>query len=247
MGRGVREKEHSPPLAPRCANAQNAGGSPQSSPSAQQAAAHAAALAAAAAASPTSPHGNLPYEPTSPHTPTAAASASPTPAGARPAAAAAAAAHHAAPPAPFVLGSNGMPQPQAAAAHSSSSSAAATIPNANAFRTPPGTPLAGGALPDHATLPPPSASAIARLNRDPALLTVCNDLPPHMDRPAWRIEDYTLIQKIHAGYASAVYKAFCRCAREQAVITSAEQASNTSLTVWLCAVEGVPVLEGRID
>ncbi len=65
-------------------------------------------------------------------------------------------------------------------------------------------------LPECATLPKINDAAKARMARDPGLLTVANDLPSNMDRAVWRLEDFTLLQKLHAGYASAVYKAFCR-------------------------------------
>jgi hypothetical protein len=71
---------------------------------------------------------------------------------------------------------------------------------------PPGSPAAN----EYLGLPLPSEGALLRMQRDPNLLTVCNDLPPLMDRPAWRVEDYTLQTKVHAGYASAVYKAHCK-------------------------------------
>lgn len=78
----------------------------------------------------------------------------------------------------------------------------------NASMGPPGVTVPPGSP----GLTPPSPQALQRLETDSNLLAVCNDLPPAMDRPQWRVEDYTLLQKMHAGYASAVYKAICRCA-----------------------------------
>lgn len=49
--------------------------------------------------------------------------------------------------------------------------------------------------------------------RDPNLITLCNGLPARMDRPCWRLDEFVLLQKMHLGYASAVYKAHCKCVR----------------------------------
>jgi hypothetical protein len=42
------------------------------------------------------------------------------------------------------------------------------------------------------------------------LLIVCEALPLGMARARWRVEDYIVLSKCHAGYASAVYKATCK-------------------------------------
>jgi hypothetical protein len=49
-----------------------------------------------------------------------------------------------------------------------------------------------------------------QLKRDTNILAICDDLPQGMERPVWRIEDYTHLEKVHEGYASSVYRALCK-------------------------------------
>jgi hypothetical protein len=49
---------------------------------------------------------------------------------------------------------------------------------------------------------------------DTILLAVAPVLPPNMARENWCMKDYAIVEKMYTGYASTVYKAWCKASGE---------------------------------
>lgn len=69
---------------------------------------------------------------------------------------------------------------------------------------------ARGGLASHASparpSPPPRPNTV--------LLAVAPVLPPNMARASWCMKDYAIVEKMYTGYASTVYKAWCKASGE---------------------------------
>jgi len=71
------------------------------------------------------------------------------------------------------------------------------------------------AMPPQQHINPPSASFSAKEEAPPStLLAVSPVLPPKMARPVWCLKDYAIVEKMYTGYASTVYKAWCKLSGE---------------------------------
>ncbi|GLC44089.1 hypothetical protein PLESTB_000930600 [Pleodorina starrii] len=68
-------------------------------------------------------------------------------------------------------------------------------------------------------LQPMPSDPLANPHHGPTIpLVVSPNLPPRMQRPQWRLSDYSLGDKLYTGYASTVYKAVCRASGEVVVL-----------------------------
>eukprot|EP00197_Chlamydomonas_leiostraca_P002925 CAMPEP_0202857414 /NCGR_PEP_ID=MMETSP1391-20130828/360_1 /ASSEMBLY_ACC=CAM_ASM_000867 /TAXON_ID=1034604 /ORGANISM="Chlamydomonas leiostraca, Strain SAG 11-49" /LENGTH=678 /DNA_ID=CAMNT_0049536207 /DNA_START=165 /DNA_END=2201 /DNA_ORIENTATION=- len=65
-----------------------------------------------------------------------------------------------------------------------------------------------------------AASITGRQHAPSTLLAVAKDLPPKMARPVWNLRDYAVVEKMYTGYASNVYKAFCKYSGETVCLKS---------------------------
>ena len=75
--------------------------------------------------------------------------------------------------------------------------------------------------PDTLSIPPqppspgPATSSAGKEEAPPStLLAVSPVLPPKMARPVWCLKDYAIVEKMYTGYASTVYKAWCKLSGE---------------------------------
>lgn len=58
------------------------------------------------------------------------------------------------------------------------------------------------------------SGAIEATGQSSRLLAVSPSLPPRMQRKEWYLKDYAILEKLYTGYASTVYKAFCKFSGE---------------------------------
>eukprot|EP00798_Chlamydomonas_sp_ICE-L_P024939 gene24939-10593_t len=65
---------------------------------------------------------------------------------------------------------------------------------------------------------PPSTSSGPNPVPKPETIVVSACLPYSMMRPAWRMEDYSDLKKLHSGYASSVYSAMCAHSGQKVVL-----------------------------
>jgi len=65
-----------------------------------------------------------------------------------------------------------------------------------------------------------AASITGRQHAPSTLLAVAHDLPPKMARAVWSLRDYAVVEKMYTGYASNVYKAFCKLSGETVCLKS---------------------------
>lgn len=64
------------------------------------------------------------------------------------------------------------------------------------------------------------------------LLAVCPNLPAKMSRPMWTMKDYAIVEKMYKGYASTVYKAFCKRSGELVCLKAYDMANLCELNRW---------------
>ena len=60
----------------------------------------------------------------------------------------------------------------------------------------------------------PTGAAPAKEAPPSTLLAVSPVLPPNMAREVWCLKDYAIVEKMYTGYASTVYKAWCKSSGE---------------------------------
>eukprot|EP00201_Polytomella_parva_P001477 CAMPEP_0175087784 /NCGR_PEP_ID=MMETSP0052_2-20121109/30025_1 /TAXON_ID=51329 ORGANISM="Polytomella parva, Strain SAG 63-3" /NCGR_SAMPLE_ID=MMETSP0052_2 /ASSEMBLY_ACC=CAM_ASM_000194 /LENGTH=633 /DNA_ID=CAMNT_0016360173 /DNA_START=323 /DNA_END=2224 /DNA_ORIENTATION=+ len=61
------------------------------------------------------------------------------------------------------------------------------------------------------------------------LLAVNKKLPPKMQRDTWSMKDYAIVEKLYKGYASTVYKAFCKRSGEVVCLKAYDMANLCEL------------------
>ncbi|GLI64895.1 hypothetical protein VaNZ11_008250 [Volvox africanus] len=61
------------------------------------------------------------------------------------------------------------------------------------------------------------------------ILIVSPSAPPRMQRPEWSLRDYAVVEKMYKGYASSVYKAFCKRSGELVCLKAYDMAALCEL------------------
>ncbi|KAG2496439.1 hypothetical protein HYH03_005663 [Edaphochlamys debaryana] len=83
--------------------------------------------------------------------------------------------------------------------------------NMNTFHNQPGRASRSGAVP---TAPTPAEASVSGEESSDVLLAVSSSLPPAMRRPKWSSEDYLVLDQIHRGHSSTVFKAQCQTSEQ---------------------------------
>lgn len=69
------------------------------------------------------------------------------------------------------------------------------------------------------------------------LLAVCPNLPAKMKRAIWTMKDYAIVEKMYKGYASTVYKAFCKRSGELVCLKAYDMANLCELNRCISGAE----------
>lgn len=69
------------------------------------------------------------------------------------------------------------------------------------------------------------------------LLAVCPNLPAKMNRAIWTMKDYAIVEKMYKGYASTVYKAFCKRSGELVCLKAYDMANLCELNRCIFGAE----------